>query len=74
TTTAESVGCTSTYKDRAGNPITADKCPNNGPRGAANDENLQRQQAKIVAAINGLGADVVSLEEIENSAQFGKDR
>ncbi|MFZ8393464.1 hypothetical protein ACO1MB_14620, partial [Staphylococcus aureus] len=48
TTTAESVGCTSTYKDRAGNPITADKCPNNGPRGAANDENLQRQQAKIV--------------------------
>ncbi|MGC0369872.1 ExeM/NucH family extracellular endonuclease [Microbacterium sp. SLBN-111] len=74
TTTAESVGCTSTYKDRAGNPITADKCPNNGPRGAANDENLQRQQSKIVAAINGLGADVVSLEEIENSAQFGKDR
>ncbi len=74
TTTAESVGCTSTYEDRAGNPITADTCPNNGPRGAANDENLQRQQAKIVAAINGLGADVVSLEEIENSAQFGKDR
>lgn len=74
TTTAESVGCTSTYKDRAGNPITADKCPDNGPRGAANDENLQRQQAKIVAAINGLGADVVSLEEIENSAEFGKDR
>ncbi|RWR20066.1 ExeM/NucH family extracellular endonuclease [Microbacterium enclense] len=74
TTTAESVGCTSTYKDRAGNPITANQCPDNGPRGAANDENLQRQQAKIVAAINGLGADVVSLEEIENSAQFGQAR
>lgn len=74
TTTAESVGCTSTYKDREGNPITADRCPANGPRGAANDQNLQRQQAKIVAAINGLGADVVSLEEIENSAQYGKDR
>ena len=74
TTTAESVGCTSTYNDRSGNPITARNCPDNGPRGAANDENLQRQQAKIVAAINGLGADVVSLEEIENSAQFGKDR
>lgn len=74
TTTAESVGCTSTYDDREGNPITANRCPDNGPRGAANDENLQRQQAKIVAAINGLGADVVSLEEIENSAQFGKDR
>ncbi|KEP72456.1 hypothetical protein HR12_44810, partial [Microbacterium sp. SUBG005] len=36
--------------------------------------NLERQQAKIVAAVNGLGADVVSLEEIENSAVFGKDR
>ena len=74
TTTAESVGCTSTYKDREGNPITADTCPAPGPRGAANDANLTRQQDKIVAAINGLGADVVSLEEIENSAAFGKDR
>lgn len=74
TTTAESVGCTSTYDDREGNPITARSCPDNGPRGAANAENLERQQAKIVAAVNGLGADVVSLEEIENSAQFGKDR
>jgi 5'-nucleotidase len=36
--------------------------------------NLARQQAKIVSAINGLGADVVSLEEIENSAKFGEDR
>ena len=45
-----------------------------GPRGAAEDEDLARQQAKIVSAINGLGADVVSLEEIENSAKFGEDR
>ncbi|MFJ4038526.1 ExeM/NucH family extracellular endonuclease [Microbacterium sp. NPDC090007] len=74
TTTAESVGCTSTYKDRAGNPVTADSCPAPGPRGAADAANLQRQQDKIVAAVNGLGADVVSLEEIENSARFGKDR
>ncbi|MBB3159158.1 5'-nucleotidase [Microbacterium proteolyticum] len=74
TTTAESVGCTSTYKDREGNPVTADTCPAPGPRGAANDANLQRQQDKIVAAVNGLGADVVSLEEIENSAAFGKNR
>lgn len=74
TTTAESVGCTSTYKDREGNPITADTCPSPGPRGAADAENLQRQQAKIVAAVNGLGADVVSLEEIENSAVFGESR
>jgi len=74
TTTAESVGCTSVYRDREKNPITADTCPAPGPRGAANAENLQRQQDKIVAAINGLGADVVSLEEIENSAKFGKNR
>ncbi|MFN3950222.1 MAG: ExeM/NucH family extracellular endonuclease [Microbacterium sp.] len=74
TTTAESVGCTSTYDDREGNPITADTCPAPGPRGAADAVNLERQQAKIVAAVNGLGADVVSLEEIENSAAFGKDR
>lgn len=74
TTTAESVGCTSVYRDREGNPITADTCPAPGPRGAANDANLKRQQDKIVAAINGLGADVVSLEEIENSAKFGKNR
>ena len=47
-------------------------CTHNGPRGAANAENLARQQAKIVTAINALGADVVSLEEIENSAAFGK--
>ncbi len=57
-----------------GQPITANTCPAPGPRGAANDENLTRQQDKIVAAINGLGADVVSLEEIENSAKFGKSR
>ncbi len=74
TTTAESVGCTSTYKDREGNPVTADTCPAPGPRGAADAANLKRQQDKIVAAVNGLGADVVSLEEIENSAKFGKDR
>ena len=43
-------------------------------RGAADAENFARQQAKIVAAINSLGADVVSLEEVENSARFGKDR
>ena len=27
-----------------------------------------------MSAINGLGADVVSLEEIENSAKFGENR
>ncbi|MDQ0260958.1 ExeM/NucH family extracellular endonuclease [Sinomonas atrocyanea] len=64
-------GCTY-YTDRAGNPITV----NSGcdARGAANQENLLRQQAKIVAAINASGAGVISLEEIENSSKFGKNR
>ncbi len=60
------------YTDRAGNPITVSGgCD---ARGAWDETNLQRQQDKIVAAINGLDADVVSLEEIENSAKFGEDR
>ena len=74
TTAAECVaggGHVHDYKDRAGNPITANTCSANGPRGAANGANLARQQAKIVSAINTLDADVVSLEEIENSATFG---
>jgi predicted extracellular nuclease len=66
------------YDDRAGEHVTVRDCtgPNGepGPRGAADDGDLARQQAKIVHAINGLGADVVSLEEIENSARFGEDR
>ncbi len=67
-------GSCSWYDDRAGNHITVNDCGPTGPRGAADDTNLARQQAKIVHAINGLGADVVSLEEIENSAKFGQDR
>ncbi|MFF5790575.1 ExeM/NucH family extracellular endonuclease [Paeniglutamicibacter sp. NPDC012692] len=43
-------------------------------RGAADAANLKRQQDKIVAGINASGADVLSLEEVENSAKFGKDR
>ncbi|MCU1548479.1 MAG: ExeM/NucH family extracellular endonuclease [Arthrobacter sp.] len=64
-------GCTF-YTDRADNPITVkDGCD---VRGAADAENLKRQQDKIVAAISKSGADVVSLMEVENSAQFGKNR
>ena len=66
------------YDDREGNHNTDNRCTTadggDGPRGAAEDDDLARQQAKIVAAINTLGADVVSLEEIENSARFGQDR
>jgi 5'-nucleotidase len=61
------------FRDRTGTPITVDDC-GDGPRGAATAASLQRQQAKIVTAINTLGADVVSLEEIENSKSLGKPR
>ncbi len=72
TTTGDQLtGCTYNT-DRTGNPITVKGGCN--VRGAANAENLQRQQAKIVAAISGSGADVVTLMEVENSAQFGKNR
>lgn len=71
TTGDQLTGCTY-YTDRDGDPVTVrGGCD---ARGAANADDLARQQVKIVAAINGLGADVVSLEEIENSARFGKDR
>jgi 5'-nucleotidase len=68
-------GNTCTYfNDRDGNPIANNACNPNGPRGAANTENLTRQQSKIVTAINRLDASIVSLEELENSAKFGKNR
>ena len=71
-------GDCSWYDDRVGEHVTVDECTGAdeglGPRGAADDGDLARQQAKIVSAINGLGADVVSLEEIENSARFGQPR
>ncbi|MFI6760325.1 ExeM/NucH family extracellular endonuclease [Micromonospora sp. NPDC050417] len=39
-------------------------------RGADDEAGLAKQEAKIVSAINALGADVVALEEIENSVRF----
>ena len=69
------LGATCTYySDRDGNPITVNTCTDPGVRGAADAASLARQQAKIVAAINSLGVDVVSLEEIENSAIAGQPR
>ena len=60
------------YTDYNGNKISVKGgCDQ---RGAADAANLKRQQDKIVAGINASGADVLSLEEIENSAKFGKDR
>ena len=71
---SSSLGTCSYYNDRAGDPVTVNSCNPNGPRGAANDVNLVRQRDKIVAAINTADADIVSLEELENSVKFGKDR
>lgn len=73
---AEALGATcSYYDDREGNHISVNTCTG-GPavRGAATATSLARQQAKIVAAINALDADVVSLEEIENSTIAGAAR
>ncbi|WP_236120454.1 ExeM/NucH family extracellular endonuclease [Cellulomonas palmilytica] len=62
---ATTSGCVP-YTDRTGDPVTVDTgCD---PRGAWDPEDLARQQAKIVTAINDLDADVVGLLEIENSA------
>ncbi|GAA1537616.1 ExeM/NucH family extracellular endonuclease [Brevibacterium picturae] len=72
TTTGDQLDGCSYYDDREGNHITVrGGCD---ARGAANAESLERQEAKIVTAINKLDASVVSLMEIENSAAFGKDR
>ncbi len=71
---ASGAGSCTYFADRDGVNITVNRCANDGPRGAANAASLKRQQDKIVAAIDRLGADVVSLEEIENSAAFGIDR
>ena len=74
---AAGLGTCTYYNDRAGNHITVNRCGTDaspGPRGAADDVNLLRQQDKIVAAIDRLGASIVSLEEIENSVKFGLDR
>ena len=61
---ATTSGCVP-YTDRTGDPVTV----NTGcdPRGAWDPDDLARQQAKIVTAINDLDADVVGLLEIENS-------
>jgi 5'-nucleotidase len=72
------------YSDRQGNRITARECtwrdlrnnppstlPDIGPRGAATEANLLRQEGKEVAAINTMAADVMSLEEVENPVKLG---
>ncbi len=67
-------GSCSYFTDRAGEEVTTDQCTPDGPRGAADDADLGRQQAKIVTALNTLDASVVALEEIENSVKLGEPR
>lgn len=55
------------FADRDGNPVATDFCE---VRGAWSQSAFNDQEAKIVTAIKGLGADVISLEEIENSARI----
>ena len=71
---AAGLGTCTYYTDREGNRIGVNTCTGSGPRGAANDASFARQQAKIVTGINRLGASVVSLEEVENSAWFNQPR
>ena len=69
---AATPGSCAYFLDRDDDPVTVDDCGPTGPRGAAEDEDLTRQQIKIVRAINGLDASIVSLEEIENSVALGE--
>ncbi|HEY3530121.1 MAG TPA: ExeM/NucH family extracellular endonuclease, partial [Nocardioides sp.] len=72
------------YYDRTGDPVGDKECSDNGPRGAAQSSggadlaastaDFERQQAKEVRAINTMDADILSLEEIENSVVLGEDR
>ncbi|MEV7631563.1 ExeM/NucH family extracellular endonuclease [Microbacterium sp. NPDC089318] len=54
------------------NYFTTLKDENSDARGARNAAEFAIQKSKIVAAINGLDAEVVSLMEIENSVKFDK--
>ena len=62
-------GCVA-FTDRDGDGNTV----NSGcdQRGAWDSDDLNRQQQKIINAINALDADVVGLMEIENSAALGE--
>ena len=58
---------TSTTTSRRSAPTTP------WPAAPTNQAEFDIQKAKIVAAINALGADVVALQEIENAIHFGSD-
>ena len=70
------------YTDRVGDPVGDNECTPDGPRGAAQSSggtdlkdptaDLERQRVKEVEAINTMDADILSLEEIENSVALGE--
>jgi len=57
-----------TLDPRGAGPFTCGPLANLECRGANDAQEFQRQQAKIVAAISGLDADIVGLNELENNA------
>lgn len=63
-------GCTGSNLDTADSYNVTYDCD---VRGAWDPDDLERQQTKIVKAINKLGAAVVGLMEIENSAKLGEE-
>ncbi|MCX6399386.1 MAG: ExeM/NucH family extracellular endonuclease [Propionibacteriales bacterium] len=67
------------YTDRASNRIGNNECgvigpdgvkAGNGPRGAATAVSLARQEEKLANAIVAMDADVIGLEEVENSIKL----
>ena len=66
----DDASCTA-YTDRDGDGVSVrGGCDQ---RGAWDPEDFERQEARIVAAIEGLDASVVGLMEIENSARLGEE-
>ena len=69
-------GRTCTYfNDRAGNPVTNNSCnPQRPPRRRRAPRTSSVSRPRSSPRSTPSDADIVSLEEIENSVQFGKDR
>lgn len=63
--------CTSYFTDRFGDPTTTRDCT---ARGAYSGKLFDVQQNRIVNTILEMDADVVALQEVENSVHFNGDR
>ncbi|MBB3023291.1 ExeM/NucH family extracellular endonuclease [Helcobacillus massiliensis] len=72
TTTGDELGCKGgNYSTDGTNNVAGNPCD---VRGVFDRDDLHRQQAKTVAAINRLDASVVGLMEMENSAKLGEGK